>query len=62
MISNKNECDVLTQDFSQALQIPGDKCLKEDGAVLQPKLDSSLQMCNLSLEPLRPFKKRKKKF
>lgn len=41
---------MLTQGFSQALQILEDTCLKADEVVLQPKLADSLQMYSLSLE------------
>lgn len=51
---------VLTQGFSQALQIPKDMCLKADEVVLQPKLAGSLQMCSLSLELPAPLNKSKK--
>lgn len=51
---------MLTQGFSQALQIPKDMCLKADEVVLQPKLAGSLQMCSLSLELPAPLNKSKK--
>lgn len=41
---------MLTQGFSQALQILEDMCLKADEVVLQPKPADSLQMYSLSLE------------
>lgn len=51
---------MLTQGFSQALQIPKDMCLKAVEVVLQPKLAGSLQMCSLSLELPVPLNKPKK--
>lgn len=51
---------MLTQGFSQALQILKDTCLKADEVVLQPKLADSLQMYNLSLELPMPLNKSKK--
>lgn len=51
---------MLTQGFSQALQILKDTCLKADEVVLQPKLADSLQMCSLSLKLPMPLNKPKK--
>lgn len=51
---------MLTQGFSQALQILKDMYLKVDEAVLQPKPADSLQMCSLSLKLPTPLNKPKK--
>ena len=51
---------MLTQGFSQALQILTDMCLKADEVVLQPKLADSLQMYSLSLKLPTPLNKPKK--
>lgn len=51
---------MLTQGFSQALQILKDTYLKVDEAVPQPKPADSLQTCSLSLELPTPLNKPKK--
>lgn len=51
---------MLTQGFSQALQILKDTCLEADGAVLQPRLADNLQMYSLSLKLPMPLNKPKK--
>lgn len=51
---------MLTQGFSQALQILKDTYLKGDEAVLQPKPADSLQMCSLSPKLPMPLNKPKK--
>lgn len=51
---------MLTQGFSQALQILKDRCLKADEVVLQPKLADNLQMYSLSQELPTPLNKPKK--
>lgn len=52
---------MLTQGFSQALQILTDTCLEANEVVLQPKLADSLQMYSLSLKLPMPLNKPKKK-
>lgn len=51
---------MLTQGFSQALQILKDTCLKADEVVLQPRLADSLQMYSLSLKLPMPLNKPEK--
>lgn len=51
---------MLTQGFSQALQILRDTCLEANEVVLQPGLADSLHMYSLSLKLPMPFNKPKK--
>lgn len=51
---------MLTQGFSQALQILKDTCLEANEVVLQPGLAGSLHMYSLSLKLPMPLNKPKK--